>query len=90
MEGGGGAECRRESNLRLAVLNRNHGLQSADEVSLPPRPSTDDADSFADLADQSLADNDSIPPVLSSPCSWRIPWLQRLRSGSPSSATASQ
>uniref|UniRef100_A0A0E0B9S4 Uncharacterized protein n=1 Tax=Oryza glumipatula TaxID=40148 RepID=A0A0E0B9S4_9ORYZ len=60
MEGGGRAECRRESDLRLAALRHNHGLQSADAASLPPWPSTDDADDSADLAEPSSATADSI------------------------------
>lgn len=57
---GGRAECRRESDLRLAALRHNHGLQSADAASLPPWPSTDDADDSADLAEPSPAATDSI------------------------------
>jgi hypothetical protein len=72
MEGGGGAECCRESDLRLAVLSRNHGLQSADVASLPRRPSTDDADGSAYLVDPSPPPTTPSPAVLSLPRSWRI------------------
>uniref|UniRef100_A0A0E0K357 Uncharacterized protein n=1 Tax=Oryza punctata TaxID=4537 RepID=A0A0E0K357_ORYPU len=43
MGGGGGAEHRREFDLRLAALSRNRSLQSADAASLPPQPPTDAA-----------------------------------------------
>nr|BAD22988.1 hypothetical protein [Oryza sativa Japonica Group] len=35
---GGGAKRRRKSDLRLAMLHGNHGLQSADAAFLPPQP----------------------------------------------------
>ncbi|BAT11585.1 uncharacterized protein [Oryza sativa Japonica Group] len=51
---------RRDSDLRLAALRRNRGLQSADAAPLPPRPPTYAAEQCpADPADPSPAADDS-------------------------------